>query len=86
MEEMPVYGAHTNVGGGSYDQNGIGAMNLQLAYTYLHKAGVPLAPLPAAKLPNYDSFAIYDSRFIKNSSFINLVNDPAQQRAIKYMH
>ncbi|MGY1490586.1 phospholipase effector Tle1 domain-containing protein, partial [Methylobacillus pratensis] len=84
--EMPVYGAHTNIGGGSYDRNGIGAMNLQLAYAYLQKAGVPLAPLPAAKLPNYDSSVIYDSRFIKNSSFINLVNDPAQQRAIKYMH
>ena len=60
-------------------------MNLQLAYTYLQKAGVPLAPLPAAKLPNDDSFAVYDSRFIKSSPFINLVNDPAQQRAIKYM-
>jgi hypothetical protein len=33
--EYALPGSHTDIGGGSYDEGGLGHMNLQLAYTYL---------------------------------------------------
>lgn len=83
--ELTVPGAHTNIGGGSYDQNGLGAMNLLIGYTYLQRVGVPLAPLPSNLLPDPTKFVIDDSRFVRSGSFQQLVNDPSTSRDIHYM-
>jgi len=82
--EWALPGAHTNLGGGSYDRNGIGAANLEIGYTYLQRAGVPLAPLPDNWRPNPSQFVIYDSRWVHDVPFGQLVNDPNAHRVIKY--
>ena len=82
--EWSLPGAHTNLGGGSYDMNGIGAANLEIGYTYLQRVGVPLAPLPSNRLPDPSQFVIYDSRFTKDVPFGQLVNNPNVHRVIKY--
>lgn len=82
--EMSLPGAHTNLGGGSYDLNGIGAANLEIGYTYLQRAGVPLVSLPDSMRPNPSQFAIYDSRWVHDVPFGQLVNDPNANRVIKY--
>ncbi len=84
--EMTLPGAHTNLGGGSYDANGIGAANLELGYIFLQRAGVPLAPLPDANRPDPSQFVIYDSRWVKDTPFDQLVNDRSNRREIKYSH
>ncbi|MES2350113.1 MAG: DUF2235 domain-containing protein [Pseudomonadota bacterium] len=84
ITEWSLPGAHTNIGGGSYDWNGIGAANLEIGYTYLQRAGVPLAPLPTSRLPDPSQFTIYDSRFAHGTPFDQLVNNPDVQRVIKY--
>ncbi|ANC42915.1 DUF2235 domain-containing protein [Pandoraea pnomenusa] len=82
--EIALPGAHTNIGGGSYDKNGIGAANLEIGYTYLQRAGVPLAPLPDNLRPDPLQFVIYDSRWVRDVSFGQLVNDPNVHRVTKY--
>lgn len=82
--EWSLPGSHTNLGGGSYDGNGIGAANLEIGHTYLQRAGVPLAPLPDNLRPNPSQFMIYDSRWVNDVPFGQLVNDPKAQRVIKY--
>lgn len=82
--ELQLPGAHTNIGGGSYDRNGIGSANLEIGYTYLQRAGVPLAPLPDSLRPNPSQFVIHDSRWIHDAPFGQLVNNPNALRAIKY--
>jgi hypothetical protein len=82
--EWSLPGAHTNLGGGSYDLNGIGAANLEIGYTYLQRVGVPLAPLPSNRLPDPSQFVIYDSRFTHDVPFGQLVNNPDVHRVIKY--
>ncbi len=82
--ELTLPGAHTNIGGGSYDQNGLGAENLLIGYTYLQRAGVPFN-MPANLMPDPSQFTIEDSRFLRTGSFEQLVNGPSNQRNIKYM-
>ena len=88
--EMWLPGAHTNIGGGSYDRNGIGAANLELGYTYLQRVGVPLALLPESMRPDPSQFVIYDSRFripfVPNTPFLPLVNNPQVTRTTLYPH
>ncbi|WP_338620991.1 hypothetical protein [Paludibacterium sp. THUN1379] len=82
--EWSLPGAHTNLGGGSYDTNGIGAANLEIGYTYLQRAGVPLEPLPGNRLPDPSQFTIYDSRWTDGAPLDQLVNNPDVHRVIKY--
>lgn len=84
VTEMSLPGTHTNIGGGSYDRNGIGAANLELGYTYLQRAGVPLAPLPNSLRLDPSQFVIYDSRWAHDVPFGQVVNDPNVHRVIKY--
>jgi YD repeat-containing protein len=84
IAEWLLPGSHTNLGGGSYDSNGIGAANLEIGYVYLKRAGVPLAPLPAGMRPIADQFAIYDSRWIKSTPFGQMVNNPSIRRVINH--
>ncbi len=84
ITEITVPGAHTNIGGGTYDQNGIGAATLLMGYTFLQDAGVPLQPLPANDLPDPSKYVIYDSRWLHTGSFYNLVTNPNSQRTTYY--
>lgn len=81
--ELRLPGAHSDLGG-SYDVGGLGHMNLKLAYTYLDRLGVPMAPFPKACEPNPDSFVIHDSRWIRNEPFTNLLNRGVQ-REVDYV-
>jgi YD repeat-containing protein len=83
--ELTLPGAHTNIGGGSYDQNGIGSENLLIGYTYLRRVGVPLGPMPMSLMPDPSQFIIDDSRFIRTGSFEQLVNNSSNKRGIIYM-
>lgn len=84
ITEWLLPGSHTNLGGGSYDSNGIGAANLQIGYVYLQRAGVPLAPLPPDVRPIADRYAIYDSRWIRSTPFGQMVNNPSIRRVINH--
>lgn len=49
--ELTMPGAHSNVGG-SYDPHGLGDLNMSLAYKYMERVGIPMAPLPQVFQPN----------------------------------
>jgi len=59
--ELTLPGAHSDIGG-SYDRHGLGDFNLNLAYRYLERVGIPVAPMPQTYQPNPNQFQIHDSR------------------------
>lgn len=84
VNEWHLPGSHTNIGGGSYDRNGIGAANLEIGYIYLQRTGIPLAPLPVSMRPDPSQFVIHDSRWVHDIPFGELANNPNNHRAVKY--
>ena len=62
VREISVSGAHSDIGG-SYTYDGISAVTLEMAMSYLKKVGIPLSLLDAEFKPNASKFVIHDSRF-----------------------
>lgn len=59
--ELTLPGAHSDIGG-SYDRHGLGDANLNLAYNYMQRIGIPMTAMPQEFTPDSLKFHIHDSR------------------------
>ncbi len=75
VQEIALPGAHSDIGGG-YGFDGISAATLQMAIDYLQRAGVPMAALPDAFLPDPKNFAIHDARKVPLLPFDEQIQKP----------
>lgn len=80
VAEISIPGAHSDIGG-SYTPDGISAVTLEIARSYLTAAGVPLQALANEYKPNPRKYILHDSRWYPTMPFDEQLK---RSREIKY--